>query len=219
MGWTSDRLHPVPWKLNFKALPNSTFPCVFLLFSLLSLLLILHCFCFPLSYKSPWYTTNSSWNICIWHNYWQSVLMEKINQKKKQHTLFVSIQEIEEMTFITQLAGLTDHIPVGLRLNVIMDSDHAEWGLKWTQRHIQTKGTKYTKMYIALIYTDTTMFCLHTWICDFTDNVLINEIIPQEMDFIMFTILYLKAFSGQRYCFCKNSIFVGFFIQNSFLQK
>ncbi|XP_068180699.1 sphingomyelin phosphodiesterase 5 isoform X2 [Antennarius striatus] len=30
--------------------------------------------------------------------------------------------EIEEMTFITQLAGLTDHIPVGLRLNVIMDS-------------------------------------------------------------------------------------------------
>lgn len=26
------------------------------------------------------------------------------------------------MTFITQLAGLTDHIPVGLRLNVIMDS-------------------------------------------------------------------------------------------------
>lgn len=32
-------------------------------------------------------------------------------------------QEIEEMTFITHLAGLTDHIPVGLRLNVIMDSD------------------------------------------------------------------------------------------------
>lgn len=31
--------------------------------------------------------------------------------------------DIEEMTFITQLAGLTDHIPVGLRLNVIMDSD------------------------------------------------------------------------------------------------
>nr|XP_040020473.1 sphingomyelin phosphodiesterase 5 [Gasterosteus aculeatus aculeatus]XP_040020474.1 sphingomyelin phosphodiesterase 5 [Gasterosteus aculeatus aculeatus] len=30
--------------------------------------------------------------------------------------------EIEEVTFITQLAGLTDHIPVGLRLNVIMDS-------------------------------------------------------------------------------------------------
>lgn len=34
--------------------------------------------------------------------------------------------EIEEVTFITQLAGLTDHIPVGLRLNVIMDSDNAE---------------------------------------------------------------------------------------------
>lgn len=31
--------------------------------------------------------------------------------------------EIEEMTFITHLAGLTDHIPVGLRLNVIMKSD------------------------------------------------------------------------------------------------
>ncbi|KAG7476150.1 hypothetical protein JOB18_046905 [Solea senegalensis] len=31
--------------------------------------------------------------------------------------------EIEEVTFITQLAGLTDHIPVGLRLNVIMDPD------------------------------------------------------------------------------------------------
>ncbi|KAG7242102.1 hypothetical protein INR49_024148 [Caranx melampygus] len=34
--------------------------------------------------------------------------------------------EIEEVTFITQLAGLVDHIPVGLRLNVIMDSDYAE---------------------------------------------------------------------------------------------
>ncbi|XP_028985868.1 sphingomyelin phosphodiesterase 5 isoform X3 [Betta splendens] len=31
--------------------------------------------------------------------------------------------EIEEVTFITHLAGLTDHIPVGLRLNIIMDSD------------------------------------------------------------------------------------------------
>lgn len=31
--------------------------------------------------------------------------------------------EIEEMTFITQLAGLTDHIPVGLRLNVSMEPD------------------------------------------------------------------------------------------------
>ncbi|KAM9852723.1 sphingomyelin phosphodiesterase 5 isoform 1-T3 [Aulostomus maculatus] len=30
--------------------------------------------------------------------------------------------EVEEVSFITQLAGLTDHIPVGLRLNVIMDS-------------------------------------------------------------------------------------------------
>lgn len=36
-------------------------------------------------------------------------------------------------------------------------------------------------MYIAPIYTGTTMFCLH--ICDFNDNVLTNEIIPQEMDF------------------------------------
>ncbi|XP_031154896.1 sphingomyelin phosphodiesterase 5 isoform X2 [Sander lucioperca] len=34
--------------------------------------------------------------------------------------------EVEEVTFITQLAGLTDHIPVGLRLNVIMDSDGAD---------------------------------------------------------------------------------------------
>lgn len=30
------------------------------------------------------------------------------------------------MTFITQLAGLTDHIPVGLKLNVVMDSDSAD---------------------------------------------------------------------------------------------
>ncbi|KAM7383585.1 hypothetical protein PAMP_003224 [Pampus punctatissimus] len=30
--------------------------------------------------------------------------------------------EIEEVSFITQLAGLTDHIPVGLRLNVIMEN-------------------------------------------------------------------------------------------------
>ncbi|XP_076009777.1 sphingomyelin phosphodiesterase 5 [Genypterus blacodes] len=34
--------------------------------------------------------------------------------------------EIEEVTFITQLAGLTDHIPVGLRLTVTMDSDRPE---------------------------------------------------------------------------------------------
>ncbi|KAK6327079.1 hypothetical protein J4Q44_G00027240 [Coregonus suidteri] len=34
--------------------------------------------------------------------------------------------EIEEFTFVTQLAGLTDHIPVGLRLNVILDSDNAQ---------------------------------------------------------------------------------------------
>lgn len=33
--------------------------------------------------------------------------------------------EIEEVTFITQLAGLTDHIPVGLRLNITMDSESA----------------------------------------------------------------------------------------------
>lgn len=40
--------------------------------------------------------------------------------------LSVKIQEIEEMTFITQLAGLTDHIPVGLRLNITMDFDTAD---------------------------------------------------------------------------------------------
>ncbi|XP_030605829.1 sphingomyelin phosphodiesterase 5 isoform X2 [Archocentrus centrarchus] len=34
--------------------------------------------------------------------------------------------EIEEVTFITQLAGLTDHIPVGLKLNVVMDSESAD---------------------------------------------------------------------------------------------
>lgn len=34
--------------------------------------------------------------------------------------------EIEEVTFITQLARLTDHIPVGLRLNVTMDTELAD---------------------------------------------------------------------------------------------
>uniref|UniRef100_A0A3Q3M8X6 sphingomyelin phosphodiesterase n=1 Tax=Mastacembelus armatus TaxID=205130 RepID=A0A3Q3M8X6_9TELE len=34
--------------------------------------------------------------------------------------------EIEEVTFITQLAGLTDHIPVGLRINITLDSDSAD---------------------------------------------------------------------------------------------
>ncbi|XP_029958386.1 sphingomyelin phosphodiesterase 5 isoform X2 [Salarias fasciatus] len=34
--------------------------------------------------------------------------------------------EIEEVTFITHLAGLTDHIPVGLRLNITMDSGSNE---------------------------------------------------------------------------------------------
>ncbi|XP_074539169.1 sphingomyelin phosphodiesterase 5 isoform X2 [Halichoeres trimaculatus] len=34
--------------------------------------------------------------------------------------------DIEEVTFITQLARLTDHIPVGLRLNVTMDMDLAD---------------------------------------------------------------------------------------------
>lgn len=37
--------------------------------------------------------------------------------------LCVLIQEIEEVTFITHLAGLTDHIPVGLRLNVVFNSE------------------------------------------------------------------------------------------------
>lgn len=34
--------------------------------------------------------------------------------------------EIEEFTFVTQLAGLTDHIPVALRLTVTLDSDSAD---------------------------------------------------------------------------------------------
>lgn len=34
--------------------------------------------------------------------------------------------EIEEVTFITQLAGLTDHIPVGLRLNITMDCESGD---------------------------------------------------------------------------------------------
>lgn len=34
--------------------------------------------------------------------------------------------EIEEFTFVTQLAGLTDHIPVALRLTVTLDSDCAD---------------------------------------------------------------------------------------------
>lgn len=35
----------------------------------------------------------------------------------------VLIQEIEEVTFITHLAGLTDHIPVGLRLNIVFNNE------------------------------------------------------------------------------------------------
>ncbi|XP_010882766.1 sphingomyelin phosphodiesterase 5 [Esox lucius] len=34
--------------------------------------------------------------------------------------------EIEEYTFVTQLAGLTDHIPVGLRLNVTLEPETAQ---------------------------------------------------------------------------------------------
>ncbi|KAJ8354386.1 hypothetical protein SKAU_G00219530 [Synaphobranchus kaupii] len=34
--------------------------------------------------------------------------------------------EVEEFTFVTQLAGLTDHIPVSLRLTVTLDSDGAD---------------------------------------------------------------------------------------------
>ncbi|XP_046898164.1 sphingomyelin phosphodiesterase 5 [Hypomesus transpacificus] len=34
--------------------------------------------------------------------------------------------EIEEFTFVTQLAGLTDHIPVGLRLNVTLDANSVD---------------------------------------------------------------------------------------------
>lgn len=67
----------------------------------------------------------------------------------KTQILLVSNQEIEEVTFITQLAGLTDHIPVGLRLNVAMDLDQAEdWGL------IQAMRAKCTMMGTALLYTD-----------------------------------------------------------------
>lgn len=50
------------------------------------------------------------------------------------------------MTFITQLAGLADHIPVGLRLNVIMDSDEdEEWGLITAKLQVQTKGKNVQK--------------------------------------------------------------------------
>lgn len=31
--------------------------------------------------------------------------------------------EVEELTYVTQLAGLTDHIPVGFRLSVSLDSE------------------------------------------------------------------------------------------------
>ncbi|XP_066572099.1 sphingomyelin phosphodiesterase 5 [Amia ocellicauda] len=34
--------------------------------------------------------------------------------------------EIEEFTFVTQLAGLTDHIPVGMRLHISMDTEDPE---------------------------------------------------------------------------------------------
>ncbi|KAL0985458.1 hypothetical protein UPYG_G00157150 [Umbra pygmaea] len=34
--------------------------------------------------------------------------------------------EIEEYTFVTQLAGLTDHIPVGMRLSVTLEPDDAQ---------------------------------------------------------------------------------------------
>ncbi|KPP77413.1 sphingomyelin phosphodiesterase 3-like [Scleropages formosus] len=34
--------------------------------------------------------------------------------------------EVEEFTFVTQLAGLTDHIPVGLRMNVTLNSDSTD---------------------------------------------------------------------------------------------
>ncbi|KAJ8415842.1 hypothetical protein AAFF_G00403990 [Aldrovandia affinis] len=34
--------------------------------------------------------------------------------------------EVEEFTFVTQLAGLTDHVPLGLRLTVTLDSEGTE---------------------------------------------------------------------------------------------
>ncbi|XP_076869433.1 sphingomyelin phosphodiesterase 5 [Brachyhypopomus gauderio] len=40
----------------------------------------------------------------------------------REHTLSNHLQtDVEEFTYVTQLAGLTDHIPVGLRLNVTLD--------------------------------------------------------------------------------------------------
>ncbi|XP_061095887.1 sphingomyelin phosphodiesterase 5 isoform X1 [Conger conger] len=48
------------------------------------------------------------------------ILYRESTLHKQCHT------EVEEFTFVTQLAGLTDHIPVGLRLTVTLDSDGAD---------------------------------------------------------------------------------------------
>ncbi|KAG9330757.1 hypothetical protein JZ751_022168 [Albula glossodonta] len=48
------------------------------------------------------------------------ILYRESSLAKQCHT------EVEEYTFVTQLAGLTDHIPVGLRLAVTMEPDRAD---------------------------------------------------------------------------------------------
>ncbi|KAG7469731.1 hypothetical protein MATL_G00131860 [Megalops atlanticus] len=48
------------------------------------------------------------------------ILYRETSLAKHCHT------EVEEFTFVTQLAGLTDHIPVGLRLTVTLDCDGTE---------------------------------------------------------------------------------------------
>ncbi|XP_035285598.1 sphingomyelin phosphodiesterase 5 isoform X1 [Anguilla anguilla] len=47
------------------------------------------------------------------------ILYRESTLDKQCHT------EVEDFTFVTQLAGLTDHIPVGLRLSVTLDLDGA----------------------------------------------------------------------------------------------
>lgn len=59
---------------------------------------------------------------------WVSCLLDEFSDNFLENIFLFSFssQEVEEVTFITHLAGLTDHIPVGLRLNVKMDSDCVE---------------------------------------------------------------------------------------------
>lgn len=39
--------------------------------------------------------------------------------------LFPQLQEVEEFSFITQLSGLTDHLPVAMRLMVSTGDEEA----------------------------------------------------------------------------------------------